>query len=357
MKLQRTLLALALGCAVAGAAQARKPPGHTQLIAQAEAQVEQGTADPQRDFEPLLQSLRAARDESVQHSLISAIEKLGDADGASPAAVKAWFVEHAPPALLEVARSQADWSLRGDALMALRTLDAPDAVLDEAIAIARADSSEQKGYIRSRGALLEDWKDNRRRSGGNSAARPTDAAKEQQALELLRTRSVGVSVDSLSDAIGKSRPDVVSALLDAGVDINAPGPAGMSLLTVGAMIACSNKNPVERQLEVLDILFQRGAQANARDAQGNTALMTAVQSCPLPVIEKFVAAGAEPDPVNAQQFTPLKMALIGGHWDIADFLIGKGARISAKEADQLFFEKPQDPAQLAVLTRAIKPGK
>lgn len=358
MMLQRTLLALALGCALAGAALARKLPSHSQLIEQAEAQVEQGTADPQRDFEPLLQSLRTAKDESAQHSLISAIEELGAADGSSPAAVKAWFVEHAPPVLLEVARSNAGWSLRGDALMALRTLDVSDAVLDEAIAIARADSSEQKGFIRSRGALLEDWKDNRRRSGGTTAvAKPADAAKEQQALELLRTRSVGVSVDSLSDAIGKSRPDVVSALLDAGVDINAPGPAGMSLLSVGAMIACSNKNPVERQLEVLDILFRRGAQPNARDAQGNTALMTAVQSCPLPVIEKFVAAGAEPDPVNAQQFTPLKMALIGGHWEIADFLIGKGARITAKEADQLFFEKPQDPAQLAVLKRAIKPGQ
>ncbi|MCQ4164940.1 ankyrin repeat domain-containing protein [Tahibacter harae] len=358
MKLQRNLLALALGCALAGAALARQPPGPAQLIERAEAQVEQGTADPQRDLEPLLRNLRAVRDESARHSLISAIEKLGDADGASPAAVKAWFAEQAPPVLLDVARSQAGWSLRGDALMALRTLDASDVVLDEAIAIARADTSEQKGYIRSRGALLEDWKDSRRRSGRSSAAaRPADAAKEQQALELLRTRSVGVSADSLSDAVGKSRPDVVSALLDAGVDVNAPGPAGMSLLTVGAMIACSNKNPVERQLDVLDILFRRGAQVNARDAQGNTVLMAAVQSCPLPVIEKFVAGGAEPDPVNAQQFTPLKMALIGGHWDIADFLVGKGARITAGEADQLFFEKPQDPAQLAVLKRAIKPGQ
>lgn len=357
MSLQKTLLALALGAVLAGSAFARKPVSPTQLIDNAQAQVEQGTADPQRDLEPLLQALAAARDESTQRSLISAIEKLGDADGDSPAAVKAWFVEHAPPVLLQVARSQADWSLRGDALMALRTLDAPDPVLDEAIAIARADTSAQKGYIHSRGALLEDWKDNRRHSGGTAVAKPADAAREQQALELLRTRSVGVSADSLGDAVGKSRPDVVSALLDAGVDVNAPGAAGLSMLGMASMVACSNKNPVERQLDVLDILIARGAQVNARDAQGNTVLMSAVQSCPLAIIEKLVAGGAEPNPVNAQQFTPLKMAFVGGHWDIADFLIGKGARITQAEAGQLFFEKPQDPAQLAILNKAIKPAR
>lgn len=357
MSLQKTLLALALGCVLAGTAAARKPAGPAQLIDNAQAQVEQGTADPPRDFEPLLQALATAKDEHAQRSLISAIEKLGDADGDSPAAVKAWFVEHAPPVLLQLARSQGDWSLRGDALMALRTLDASDAALDEAIAIARADTSAQKGFIHSRGALLEDWKDNRRRSGGTSVARPADAAKEQQALELLRTRSVGVSADSLGAAIGDSRPDVVSALLDAGVDVNGPGAAGLSMLGMATMVACSNKNPIERQLEVLDVLITRGAKVNAKDDRGNTVLMSAVQSCPLPIIQKLVASGAEPDPVNAQQFTPLKMAFVSGHWDIADFLIGKGARITQAEAGQLFFEKPQDPAQLAILNKAIKPAR
>ena len=71
MKLQRTLPALALGCSLAGAVLARQPPGPAQLIERAEAQVEQGTADPQRDLEPLLRNLRAVRDESARHSLIS----------------------------------------------------------------------------------------------------------------------------------------------------------------------------------------------------------------------------------------------------------------------------------------------
>lgn len=328
------------------------------LIARTEARVEQGDVDPSRDLAPLIDGLRAARNDDDKGRFVDAIEEIGAADGASPAAVKAWMVAHAPPALLDIARSDAGWSLRGDALMALRSLDAPDAVLDEAIAIARADRSDSRGFIHSRGALLEDWKESRSRHGGApAAAQPQDAATEQRALELLRTRSVGVSVDSLSNAIGQSRSDVVEALLDAGVDVNAPGPAGMSLLVTGVMVACSNKNPLDAQLATLDLLVRRGVEVDRKDERGNTVLISAVQSCPLPIVEKLVASGAAPNPVNAQQFTPLKMAFVGGHWDIADFLVGKGARLTAKEADQLFFEKPTDPAQLAILRRATGPAK
>lgn len=359
MPIKRVLIAAVLAAMLVSTAAARKAaPSPSDLVAAAQAQVEQGTVDPARDLQPLLDGLATARDDGAKQKFVDAIEEIGAADGTSPAAVKAWLLEHSPPLLLDVARSQAGWSLRGDALMALRALDAPDAVMDEAIAIARADTSESKSYIRSRGALLEDWKDNRKRGGGTSTAtRPADTQAEQRALELLRSRSVGVSSDSLTDAIGKSRADVVEALLDAGVDVNGPGRAGMRAFDSGLMVACANNNHPTLQLETLDVLFKRGVNLGAKDERGNTVLMTAVQSCPLAVVEKLVAGGAEVDPVNAQQFTPLKLALVSGHWDIADFLAGKGARITSREADQLFFEKPQDPAQLAVLKRAIRPGK
>ncbi|TDR37395.1 ankyrin repeat protein [Tahibacter aquaticus] len=355
--MQRILLAAALSC-LSLAALAKRGPSASDLVKQVEAKVEQGTVDPARDFAPLFDGLRAAKDDSTRATYVDAIAELGEARGSSPAAVKTWLLDNAPPLLLEVARSDASWSVRGDALMALRALDAPDAVLDEAIALAKSATGEASGFIHSRGELLQDWKDNRVSHGARPAtAKPADAQKEQAALEFLRARNVGASSDALGQALVNAQPDIVQALIDAGVDVKAPGPAGLSSLGTATMVACAKKNALERQLAVIDLLLANGADIKQKDAQGNSVLIGAVQSCPLPIIEKLVAGGAEPDPVNAQQFTPLKMAFVGGHWDIAEFLVGKGARLTAKEADQLFFEKPQDPKQAAILAKAIKPAK
>lgn len=352
----RRIVAIILSSALSAGAWAKRPPSASDVVAQVEAKVVQGGVDPARDLAPLLDGLRAAKDERSQATYIGAIEELGDFRGSAPAAVKAWLVQHAPAPLLEVARSKAGWSVRGDALMTLRSLDVPDAVLDEAIAIARSATGDGDGFLHSRGDLLLDWKENR--SGSRSAAaKPQDAQKEQAALEFLRTRSYGVSDDDLGRALGAADVEVVRALLDAGIDVSVPGDGPLTPLGMATMLACAKQVPLERQLAVLDLLIAHGADVKHKDAQGNTLLIAAVQSCPVAVFDKLVGAGAEVNPVNAQQFTPLKMAIVAGRWDIADFLVGKGARMSAKEADQLFMEKPQDPAQAAILKRATGAAK
>ncbi|MBL8297333.1 MAG: ankyrin repeat domain-containing protein [Rhodanobacteraceae bacterium] len=347
----------ALLMALSAVSAAKRAPSASEIVAQIEAQVEQGDVDPARDLAPLVDGLRAAKDESSQSKYIGAIEELGDFRGSSPAAVKAWLVQNAPPVLLEVARSNAGWSVRGDALMALRSLDAPDAVLDEAIGIARAASGDAAGFLHSRGSLLQDWKDNRKRSASSALAKPKDPQKEQAALEFLRTRSYGVSSDDLGRALGSGEVEVVRALIDAGIDVSQPGDGPLTPLGMATMLACAKQVPLERQLATLDLLIANGADVRHKDEQGNTLLMAAVQSCPLAILEKLVAAGAEANAANAQQFTPLKMAMVAGRWDIAEFLVGKGARMSTKEADQLFMEKPQDPAQAAILRRATGAAK
>src|ERR1700687_653470 len=104
------------------------------------AQVPLGTAEPSRDLAPLVQRLAATHDESDQDDLIRAIDSLGRHDGHSSAAVKAYLREAAPPVLLAIARGKAPSGVRGSALMALRSLNVDDTVLDEAIAIANGDT-------------------------------------------------------------------------------------------------------------------------------------------------------------------------------------------------------------------------
>ena len=55
---------------------------------------------------------------------------------------------------------------------------------------------------------------------------------------------------------------------------------------------------------------------------------------------------------NAQGFRPLHLAFAEGKWDVAEFLVGRGARISKEAIDKLFFEKPTDPKKLALIRRA-----
>ncbi|MEO8671895.1 MAG: ankyrin repeat domain-containing protein [Tahibacter sp.] len=340
---------------LSGAGQARRS-SVADLVAHVKTVVENGSVDPDRDLQPLLDTLRATRDEDEQRKLVDVIGDIGAADGSSPAAVKAWFVANAPAVLFEVAQGKAGWAVRGDAIMTLRDLDASDADFARAIEIANADTSPQKDYIRSRGELLTSWQEGRSRRGTPVAtAKPTDAGKEQGALAFLRQRRVGVSLDSLTRAASEAQPDVVEALLDAGVDVNGRGAAGMTALNAATQMACAKEGTlVARQAQVIDTLIKHGLDINATDERGNTALISAVQSCPVAVIEKMLAVGAKSDPANMQDFTPLKMALVSGHWDIAEALISKGARITSKDADQLFFEKPQDPAQRAILNRGIK---
>lgn len=342
-------------CAV-GQARQRSVDG---LIDHAKQSVQDGSVIPEQDLQPLLDALRTSHDDNEQTHLIDAIQKLGAADADSPAAVKTWMLVNAPAVLLDVAASEAFWTVRGNALMALRTLDASDADFERAIAIANTDTSEQKGFIRSRGELLRSWQHGRgSRSGTHAAVHPTDATKESQALAFLRAHRVKVSIGAMGTAASHGQAQVVQALIDAGVDVNASGVAGLSMIAYATQFACleQDMDPM-RQVEVIEVLVKHGLDLNAADRLGNTALISAVQSCPLPIIKKMLDAGAKPDPRNAQHFTPLKMALVSDHWDVATLLIDHGARITHEEADQLFFEPPQEPEKRAILARAMRSGK
>ena len=95
------------------------------------------------------------------------------------------------------------------------------------------------------------------------------------------------------------------------------------------------------------------ADGEGADSRGNTVLMGAVQMCPLPVVRTLVDKGVDANPKpNAQGFTPLGMALISGKWDVAEFLVERGARLETAQVDALFFERPTDPKVLAILERA-----
>jgi ankyrin repeat protein len=246
-----------------------------------------------------------------------------------------------------VAKSKTDKSVRESALMVLRDLNVTDAVFDEAIAIANADPSEAESSVRFRGELLKNWKESR---GDTSlpVAATAIADKELAALALLKRRGVRPIPSSLGEAAEHGKAEVVEALLDTGISANAPQMTGSPL---GAAVSCYDDVPAEKRIATIDLLLARGADLHWKDGNDNTILLFAVD-CPVPVIERLIAAGADFRAKNVMDMTPLKIAFAKGQWSVAEALVAHGARMSRKEIDQLFFEKPDDPAKLALIKRA-----
>lgn len=354
---------IALVLLLAAPVAAAKPPKVLQplstesLILHAKAAVRDGTADPARDLAPLLDRLRTTTVATEQRDVIQAIETLGRHDGANPAAVKAYLREAAPPVLLAVARSKTDGLVRCDALMLLRTLNVSPQVLDEAIALAAADTSPDQRAIRFRGKLLAQWKENQ---PPNDEPPPPSAtgssAKEKAALDFLRRQHERVSADSLGQAASRADAEVVAALLDAGIDPNSTLAAGMSPLSFAAGAGCVfDHASLAARLATIDVLLQHGADLARKENNGSTVLISAVD-CPLPVAEKLLAAGAKVD-AGSEKVSPLEWAFIKGRWDIAALYVAHGARMSKAAIDKLFFEKPSDPEKLALIRRATAPAK
>ncbi len=341
------LLLLLVATSLEAAKKPPKPPSAEALIDRVKPAVMNGTADPARDLAPLLERLRTTSDESEQDDLIDAIKEFGAHEAAIPAAVKAYLREAAPPVLLAVARSKAPGGVRCDALMVLRDLNVADSVLDEAVALANADTSADQRAIKSRGESLANWKASRLPPVYSAPGSP---AKEQAALEFLRRRRDRASSYNLGQAARHADIEMVVALLDAGIDVDARLVGDETPLEYAASWGCIDTNVVAL-LATLDLLIQRGADVKRKDGNGNTILMGALD-CPVPVVEKLIAAGASIDAANVQSFTALHMAFAKGRWDIAELLVSRGARLSKKAIDALFFEKPTDSDKLALLRRA-----
>jgi hypothetical protein len=350
-------LSILLTITSAGVASAgkRKPVPVSELIHTAERKLADGTLVPETDLAPLLAALDATKDDSDAHSLVTAIGGMGRSDGRSPAAVKAYLRQEGAAALVRVVGGTLGTSPRESALMALRNLAAEEAVAREAIRLARLDPSAENKMVRFSAQLLED---SLQRSSFQpqrvETLQPKDPEAERRALAVLRAERSSISSDSLRQAAADGRPDLIAALLDAGVPLDRSAgdmsPLGM------AVVGCAHAEEDQRADRLGTLAALVGAGASLADAPDNFVLVRATQMCPLPVVRKLVELGANPAPrAKGQGVTPLSMALISGRWDVAGYLVDRGARLSAQEVDALFIELPTEPEVRALIKRAQAP--
>ena len=324
----RQIIPLALSAAVllaalaSAAARAEHP-----AIGRAERAVEAGAVDPGRDLAPLLEALRAERSVDEKRALVDFIGDLGAADGPSPNAVKAYLRQEAPEVLLHVARTGGDPFLQGEAISALRGMGVSRAILEEAAAIAEADPNE---FVQSRGEILRNYIAGLPDEDEAAGVRDVDLAAAPDAIALLDRRGIAVSTESLRTAAGEAQPEVVAALLAAGVAPDT-GVTDLNLtpLYMATFVGCSSQGAeTDWLVETVQHLLGAGADLEMTDQNGNTALMSAAQMCGPRIVGLLLDAGARYDYRNGSGVTPLVMALIMQKTQAAEVLVARGARMT-----------------------------
>ncbi|KAJ2987304.1 hypothetical protein NUW58_g4580 [Xylaria curta] len=145
-------------------------------------------------------------------------------------------------------------------------------------------------------------------------------------------REEGQHVDSaiacplLQTAAGRGQLQIVERLLTAGADVNAIDANGRTALYAAA---------AKGQLEVIERLFTAKADVNAGAASiyGRTALQAAAVNGQLEVVERLLAAKAGVNASTSFGCTPLYAAVERGHLKVAERLLTAKADVNAADAN------------------------
>jgi ankyrin repeat protein len=124
-----------------------------------------------------------------------------------------------------------------------------------------------------------------------------------------------------------SNAEIVKVLIESGAEANARTNEGWTPLMFAAGL--------NDRAEILEILIAAGAEVNARDKGGWTPLMHAAQlNDSVEVVEALIAAGAEVNTENEDGSTPLMIAAyFSGNPNIVGVLCSAGADTGARNKD------------------------
>jgi|SRR6185369_4651639 ankyrin repeat protein len=168
-------------------------------------------------------------------------------------------------------------------------------------------------------------------SEGRTAFISAAARGDLVMVKALLSRGVDINVKdnlgytALSHAVEAMYSEVEDAILNSpGFDPNVGGLKGRPVL-----LAYVWRNDKERTQKLLT----HGANVNAQDADGDTALHGAAQNGNVEIINLLLDKGANANAKNKLGGTPLMWAAVFGNDDAARLLLSRGANPSLKDND------------------------
>jgi len=137
----------------------------------------------------------------------------------------------------------------------------------------------------------------------------------------ITSKGIPYSTDSFLNEAGAGNKERIELFIKAGTDVNAKDNNGDTAL----MRASADDN-----FGVVKLLIEKGADANSKDNDGYTALMFASSKGDLAVATLLIKKGADVNASNNAGETALMLASLKGNFDMAQLLIKKGADVNAK---------------------------
>jgi ankyrin repeat protein len=126
----------------------------------------------------------------------------------------------------------------------------------------------------------------------------------------------------LIDAVKNTDPSAVRALLKQGANVNASEADGTTALHWAGY---------RDDLDTADLLLRAGAKVNAANDLGVTPLWTACENGSTAMVQKLLQAGADPNAALMSGETLLMTAARTGNAEVVKLLVAKGANVNAKE--------------------------
>ncbi len=150
----------------------------------------------------------------------------------------------------------------------------------------------------------------------------------------------------LAKAASRGDRQRVVELLEAGAEVNARDARGKTALITVAYFG---------HKDIAKVLIAKGADVNAKDTRGETPLIGAAMSGRKEIVELLIAKGADVNARDRHGRTPLIRAATSGHEEIAKVLMAKGAAVDARDAlgrTPLYFAAEQGRTEVVELLLA-----
>jgi ankyrin len=140
---------------------------------------------------------------------------------------------------------------------------------------------------------------------------------------LLSATPALAAGSEVADAVSQGKKDVLRALLQKGADVNAPQVDGTTALHWAVRAD---------DLEMVDLLLKAGAKTSAANRDGATPMQLAALNGSAAMVGRLLKAGVDANsPLSSYGDTALMLAARTGKPDAAKVLLDSGAKVDARE--------------------------